>query len=98
MSVLKLSVAGFALALAWSPIALAEEATAPQPAAATAAVADEDDTVVCKKIQDTGSRVRRTKVCKTKSEWNAAEKGAQDTMRGIQQKGVQPGGESLQPG
>ncbi|BCW90257.1 hypothetical protein sos41_34250 [Alphaproteobacteria bacterium SO-S41] len=97
MSVLKLSIAGFALALAWSPIALAEEAAAPQPAA-TAAAAEEEDTVVCKKIQDTGSRVRRTKVCKTKSEWNAAEKGAQDTMRGIQQKGVQPGGDSLQPG
>ena len=96
MSVLKLSIAGFALALAFAPVAAAEEA-APQPGT-TAAAANDDDTVVCKRQEDTGSRVRRTKICKTKAEWSAAEKGAQDTLRGIQQKGVQPGGDSLQPG
>ena len=96
MSVLKLSIAVFALALAWSPVALADQ-PAPQPGA-TAAAAAEEDPVVCKRVAETGSRLGKTKICKPKSEWEDRSKKDQDTLRTIQQKGVQPGGESLQPG
>ena len=96
MSVLKLSAAGFAFALACMPLALAEQA-APIPAGTTAAAADEDP-VVCKRVAETGSRLGKKKVCKPKSEWEGRSKADQETLRQIQQKGVQPGGESLQPG
>lgn len=93
MSKISLLAAGLVFAFAGAPVVLATE-TAP-PVEATA---DEGEKVVCKRIEDTGSRVRKTKVCHTKAEWDAQEKGAQETLRGIQQKGVQPGGDSLQPG
>lgn len=86
-----LMAASLAFALAGAPVVMAEETTPP-------AAQDDGEKVICKRIEDTGSRVRKTKVCHTKAEWDAKEKGAQDTLRGIQQKGVQPGGESLQPG
>jgi hypothetical protein len=96
MSVLKLSAAGFAFALACMPLAIAEE-TAP-PATTTATANTDEDPVVCKRVAETGSRLGKKKICKPKSEWEKRSKSDQDALRTIQQKGVQPGGETLQPG
>lgn len=87
------SVAGMALFMSSTAFS---EPTAGTPGAPVTPVAAEENPVICKRISDTGSRVRKTKVCHTKSEWTGGEKSAQDTLRTIQHKGVQPGGDSLQ--
>jgi hypothetical protein len=77
-------------------------ATQPSTGMTANAAADDklaDDPVVCKRVQVTGSRVRKTKVCRPESEWRRTAEEAQAMMKKIERKsspGV--GGETLQPG
>lgn len=82
------------------------EATPAEPAVAEVANADSaakpeaaatmDDPVICKKIDVTGSRVRKEKICRTKSQWAGDTKAAKDFVRGVDRgTASQPGGEGL---
>ena len=56
--------------------------TAATPASATPAVAT-DDAPVCRRIEVTGSLVRKERVCKTRAEWRAAEDSGNGRARAI---------------
>ncbi|MFZ2507068.1 MAG: hypothetical protein WAW79_01155 [Steroidobacteraceae bacterium] len=49
---------------------------------ATAAAVE--DPLVCKKVEATGSRIRKGKVCKPKSEWDGYERRAEDMLKKIE--------------
>jgi len=74
--------------------AAASTAASAQPAAGTG-----DDEIVCKKQDVFGSRVRKSKVCRTKKEWQMESQAAKDYTKGIN-KGSSPGpgGEALPVG
>lgn len=77
-------------------------ASAAAPAAAAAAAqpaATGDDQVICKTTEVFGSRVRKTKICRTKKEWQMEAQAAKDYTKGIN-KGSSPGpgGEALPVG
>jgi hypothetical protein len=85
------------------------ETTTAKPAVAAATNADSvvtqdasaatDDPVICKKIDVTGSRVRKEKICRTKSQWVADTKAAKDFVKGVERgTASQPGGEGLPTG
>lgn len=70
---------------------------APQPAP-TAPVDPEqakkdayDNEVVCRTEDETGSRLRKTKICATRKEWRAAAQDAQDAASNAQRRGAQGG-------
>lgn len=52
------------------------------------------DPVICKKFDETGSLVRKRKVCKTKSQWSKATSELQDSMNRFveDRRGRPPGG------
>jgi hypothetical protein len=68
-------------------------------AAATQPATSGDDEIVCKKQEVFGSRVRKTKICRTKREWQMESQAAKDYTKGIN-KGSSPGpgGEALPVG
>ena len=68
-----------------STSAAASTAASAKPAAATG-----DDEIVCKKQEVFGSRVRKTKICRTKREWQMESQAAKDYTKGIN-KGSSPG-------
>lgn len=58
-----------------------------------------DDPIVCKRVEITGSRLRKEKVCRKESEWRETSAAAQRLHRNIERKsspGV--GGQTLPPG
>lgn len=62
-----MSMLGIATLIALAPGVVLAQEQAQQPAAAAA---DPDaDKVVCKKVDTTGSRLSKEKVCKTRAEW-----------------------------
>jgi hypothetical protein len=48
--------------------------------------------ITCKRINQTGSRTRYTKVCATAAEWKAAENRSQNLLTGMQGKSLQGSG------
>lgn len=75
------------------------EAAAKSARAAPNASQAGDNEIVCKKIQVTGSRVRKEKVCKSQREWREIAAAARAMMkRNDRKSSTQPGGESLIPG
>lgn len=81
-----------------APVAAVEPA--PQAVTQTeptlVASAEDDNKVVCRKIDSTGSRVRREKVCMTSGQWKEQEEEAKKFGNSMQGNGsTQPGGESL---
>ncbi len=84
-----LSGALLALSLIGAPSAFATEAP-PAPAE------NAGDEMVCKRIAETGSRVKKVKVCKTRSEWDQVENQAQDAAKRLNSKnGNVPSGQGL---
>jgi hypothetical protein len=83
--VLILAAAGAALAdppaPPASPTQTATAAPVAKVAAAKAANARDDQKVVCKYEQVTGSRLEGHKVCMTKADWAAQSSSAMDAMR-----------------
>jgi hypothetical protein len=78
--------------------AKAEAATA-TAASAKPAAATGDDEIVCKKQDVFGSRVRKTKICRTKREWQMEAQAAKDYTKGINKGSAPgPGGEGLPTG
>jgi hypothetical protein len=79
------------------PAAASETSTPankPQQAANTPHAGDEE--IVCKKIQMTGTRLRKGKVCKSQKEWRELANSARDVMkRNDRKRSTQPGGETL---
>jgi hypothetical protein len=66
------------------------------PAAAANTPQAGDDEIVCKKIQMTGTRLRKGKVCKSQKEWRELANSARDMMkRNDRKRSTQPGGETL---
>lgn len=82
------------------PPALAEEEA--ESAAATAATAesteadDAEDQVVCRKIEVTGSRLRRGKVCRPRSVWEKHEQQAKEFLKDVDRRNS-IGTQSLDP-
>ena len=59
-------------------------------------MAEADDPIVCRTQLETGSRVRKNKICMTKSEWEAHRRAARRYKESIDRsRSTQPGGESL---
>jgi hypothetical protein len=84
--------AGLLVALMLAPPVLAAD---PAPAPTQAASA-ENDPLVCKRQEETGTRLKKKKICKTESEWEAQEQAAQKWAKDMNRSGAgQPGGESL---
>lgn len=82
-----------ATAPAAAPTKVAEATTAQgaKPANATTEAAA-DDPVICRTEYETGSRVRKNKICMTKSQWDAHTQAARRFMHGIDQsRSTQPG-------
>jgi len=76
----------------------ADNAAAPTAAAALP-TPNPDDTIVCKKEDVLGSRVRKVKVCRTKKEWRQESQSAKDFAKGIDKgSAAQPGGDTLSSG
>ena len=85
MARIPLLLAGLCLGMSLSAVA----ADTP-PASAPS----DDDKIVCKRYQETGSRVRRKEICKTRAEWRAEQEGAKEFMKDVERRGsTQPGGE-----
>ena len=64
------------LAAALLAASLAAFADAPPPG-------DAQDEIVCKRVEETGSRLKSRKICKTESEWKAQRDGAKDFMKDV---------------
>lgn len=86
-------------AAAATPNAASASAASSTTAAAKPTAATGDDEIVCKKQDVFGSRVRKTKICRTKREWQMEAEAARDFTKGIN-KGSSPGpgGEALPVG
>ena len=64
----------------------AQTASEPADSAATTAATDAaaqvaDDPIVCKRVEMTGTRLRKGKVCKPKSEWQGMSEDAKSMMK-----------------
>ncbi len=79
--------------VAVEPVAAPETAVAVEPAKAptedataanAATVAAAGDPVICKRFEATGTRLRKGKVCKKKSEWDQQEARADEIVKGIE--------------
>lgn len=82
-----------------APAPAAEDAAAKVAAAEPAAAPVENgDQVICKVTEETGSRVKKKRVCKTKSEWAADEEAAKKFLSNSNRRATQPGGEAIMPG
>ncbi len=58
------------LAFASAVPAVAQDSPAPAPVASKTAANVNPDGVRCVRVQETGSRIRASKICKTNAEWN----------------------------
>jgi len=68
------------------------EAAKADPADKQEASAAAEDPVICKKVEVTGSRIRKEKVCRTRSQWAGDTRAAKDFVRGVERGGAsQPG-------
>ena len=65
-------------------------AAAPAPAASKVATLDPNQ-VICRRYEETGSRVRQTKICKTRQEWDDDARLAQESLSAMD-RGTQRGG------
>ena len=100
------NVASAATAQAADAVAPAPVATPPTPAseaaqtlAAAPSTPNPDDEIICKKIEVFGSRVRKSKLCRTRKEWKLEAQAAKDFTKGIDKgTSAQPGGEALPTG
>jgi hypothetical protein len=88
-----------------APVAPASASASESHSAATAATtgtqaaADPGDEIVCKKQDIFGSRVRKSKVCRTKKEWQMESQAAKDYTKGVSKGSAPgPGGETLPAG
>jgi hypothetical protein len=54
---------------------------------ATTAASDPDQAIKCRKVEVTGSLVRKGKVCKTVAEWKAIQDNGNRTARAIAESG-----------
>jgi hypothetical protein len=78
-----------------------EESTETKPAQPTAAPQAQtaDDRIVCKRVEQTGTRLRKGKVCKTLSQWRAQEAAARKILTDADKRGAPgPGGQTLPTG
>jgi hypothetical protein len=75
--------------LALAVPAAAQQAEAPQPAPAAAAPAAKGDpnAMRCRKVAETGSLVKKYKVCKTNAEWNRLNDAGNRVARSIVETG-----------
>lgn len=64
--------------------AAAPPATTTHPSTKAQTSASDDDTIVCKKIEVFGSRVRKGQLCRTKKEWRMESESAKDYSKAIQ--------------
>jgi hypothetical protein len=64
-----LGAAAFVLASLAGGVSYAEDATT-SDATTSAANADDDETIVCRRIKDVGSLVSKKKICMTRAEWS----------------------------
>ncbi len=56
----------------------------------------EEDKLICKSVQQTGSRLRKQKVCLTAEDWRARRELTQKTMRDNDKRNTAgPGGQTL---
>ena len=78
-----LSISG--AAFAQTPPAQTAQPQATQPKAAAAKAAHNPDEVICKRQEDTGSRLGGTKICHTRSEWDEQSRIAHDEVDRAQQ-------------
>ena len=62
----------------------ADAATKEAAASKSATVAAASDPVICKRFEATGSRLRKGKVCRKKSEWDQQEVRADEIVKGIE--------------
>jgi hypothetical protein len=62
-------------------------AFATETGADQASVQTDPNELVCKRIAETGSRVKKVKVCKTRAEWDAIAEDAKSTAKDINRKG-----------
>lgn len=100
------NVSAAAMAPAADAVAPAPVATPPtidsaaaQTLAAAPSTPNPDDEIICKKVEVFGSRVRKSKLCRTKKEWKLEAQAAKDFTKGIDKgTAAQPGGESLPTG
>ena len=83
---MKLIFATFAAVGMLTSSALAGEPAQTEPAAAAtsaapAAVADPGDKMVCRVEEETGSRVRAKRICKTARQWDQIARATKDSWR-----------------
>lgn len=77
----------------------AKAAVAPATDQKTAGATDPEEKIICKRVEATGTRLRKGKVCKSEKYWRSIEKGAEDAMTGIERgNATGVGGESLPGG
>lgn len=75
-------------------------AQADEKAQAKVQTAAEEDKLICKRLEETGTRLRKHKVCRTESEWEAQAKAAQEFAKsnerrsGTQGRGIPGAGGS----
>lgn len=82
-----LALTGLAFALLVTP-ALAQDPAPVDPATATDEAADagakaDMDKVICKKAKVTNTRIKQTRICKTKREWEQMRRDAKDMVDGL---------------
>ncbi len=46
-----------------------------------------DNEIICRTEDETGTRLRKTKICMTRKEWRSGEQDAQDAVSAAQRKG-----------
>ena len=63
---------------------LAQLTAAPTAAPAAAGTAPAAEKKVCRRFAETGSFVRKTKICRTQAEWRQVEENARETGREMQ--------------
>lgn len=62
------------------------------------AAAGDDGKMICKEFEETASRLRKRKECRTAEEWEQLSRGAQKYVKDLERAGsAQPGGQSLGP-
>lgn len=90
---------GFVLALAGAPAALAETVAATGETAAKDGADGESgsDKVICKRVSETGSHMRKTKVCRTSAEWDAEAESASEAIQKGREQTSQPGRITIGP-
>lgn len=50
-----------------------------------------DNEIICRTEDETGTRLRKTKICMTRKEWRTGEQASQDAISAVQKKGATSG-------